>query len=114
MIRQTLKDQIMTDQTHLPRVERLKSEAQATRLEANELADTLNESTGVSWLWAFLFGPLYFAAHGFWSRALIIFVLNFFFIGFILAPFMAYPAWRERARKKAEQMITIDKMRGNS
>ena len=50
-------------------------------------------------------GPLYFAAHGFWGRAVLVLALNFVLIGFIVAPFLAYPAWRERAREKAERAI---------
>ena len=69
------------------------------------LAAKLDESTSLSWLWAFLFSALYFAAHGFWGRAVLVFALNFVLIGFIIAPFLAYPAWRERAREKAERAI---------
>ena len=69
------------------------------------LAAKLDESTSLSWLWAFLFSALYFAAHGFWGRAVLVFALNFVLIGFIVAPFLAYPAWRERAREKAERAI---------
>ena len=98
----------MTDTSS--RIERLKSEQVASKAEAELLADSFNESTSVSWLWAFLFGPLYFLAHGFWQRALIIFVLNFIIIGFFIAPFLAYPAWRKRAIEKAEKMILVDKM----
>ena len=69
------------------------------------MAPKLDESTSLSWLWAFLFSALYFAAHGFWGRAVLVFALNFVLIGFIIAPFLAYPAWRERAREKAERAI---------
>ena len=69
------------------------------------LAAKMNESTALSWFWAFLFGPLWFAFHGFWGRAVLVFALNFVLIGFIVAPFLAYPAWRERAREKAERAI---------
>ena len=69
------------------------------------MAPKLDESTSLSWLWAFLFGPIYFAAHGFWGRAVLVLALNFVLIGFIVAPFLAYPAWRERAREKAERAI---------
>ena len=81
------------------------------KAEAAALADTFNEATGLSWLWAFLFGPLYFAVHGFWSRALVVLILNFFFIGFVVAPFLAYPAWRKRAEEKAQQLLLIDSIR---
>ena len=69
------------------------------------MAPKLDESTRLSWLWAFLFSALYFAFHGFWGRAVLVFALNFVLIGFIVAPFLAYPAWRERARDKAERAI---------
>lgn len=64
-------------------------------------AEALDESTGLSWLWALLFGPIYFAVHRFWWRALLVLALDFILIGFVVAPFMAYPAWRSRARKSA-------------
>lgn len=93
------------------RVGRLQREAQASQAEAKLLASTFDESTGLSWLWAFLFGPLYFLVHGFYGRAAVVFVLNLFVIGFIVAPFLAYPAWRKRAEEKAGQMVMIDRMR---
>jgi hypothetical protein len=74
----------------------------------DELSDNFNESTGLTWVWAFLFGPIYFAIHGFWSRAALIFVLNFLIIGFFIAPFIAYPAWRIRAKEKAERALLLD------
>jgi len=97
--------------TSLDRVQRLKTEAAATRIEAETLAESFNESTGASWFWALLFGPIYFAVHGFWGRAALVLVLNLFVIGVLVAPFLAYPAWRERARRQAEKMITLDKFR---
>ena len=63
--------------------------------------EAIDESTGLSWLWALLFGPIYFAVHRFWWRALLVLLLDFILIGFIVAPFMAYPAWRSRAKKSA-------------
>ncbi len=101
----------MSDTSSLERVERLRKEAVARGAEAEVLAETFDESTGLSWLWAFLFGPIYFAVHGFWGRALLVFALNFIIIGFIVAPFLAYPAWKERAQKKAEKLITLDSLR---
>ncbi|MEQ3626681.1 MAG: DUF2628 domain-containing protein [Celeribacter sp.] len=98
----------------MARVERLKAESAATKLEAEILAENFDDSTGLSWLWAFLFGPIYFAVHGFWGRALLILVLNFVVIGFFVAPFLAYPAWRRRAKNRAERMLTLDKIRRGS
>ena len=69
-----------------------------------------DESTGASWFWALLFGPLYFAYHGFWGKAFVLFILNLFLIGFIVAPFMARPAWRERAKERAQQERMIQAM----
>lgn len=93
------------------RIQRLRADAEISRIEADQLASTFDESTGASWFWAFLFGPIYFAVHGFWGRAIIVLALNFVIVGFIISPFLAYPAWRERAKKKAEQMLVIDSMR---
>ena len=73
--------------------------------KVDALAEKLNESTGLSWLWAFLFSALYFAFHGFWGRAVLVFALNFVLIGIIVAPFMAYPAHRAKARARAEAMV---------
>lgn len=83
----------------------------ADTAEKELVAEQLNESTGLSWLWAFLFGPIYFAVHGFWGRAGIVLLLNFVIIGFIVAPFLAYPAWRGRAEEKAEKMMLLDRVR---
>ncbi|APX13389.1 hypothetical protein BWR18_18145 [Tateyamaria omphalii] len=65
----------------------------------------------MSWLWAFLFGPIYFAVHAFYARALIVLVLNFLIVGFLIAPFLAYPAWKKKAEEKAEKMILLDRVR---
>lgn len=69
--------------------------------------DENNQSTKLSWLWALLFGPVYFAVHGFWGRAVLIFILNFFIIGYFIAPFIVYPSWRERARRDALDYVTV-------
>lgn len=66
-----------------------------------------DESTRASWFWALLFGPIYYAVHGFWGRAAIVLVLNFFVVGFFIAPFLAYPAWKDRARTRAVQDAAI-------
>lgn len=95
------------------RVTRLKGEVVANQAEIDLLAESFDESTGLSWLWAFLFGPIYYLVHGFWQRALIVLILNFiFFIGFIVSPFLVYPAWKKRAQERAEKMIIVDKLRG--
>lgn len=56
------------------------------------------EATGLSWFWALLFGPLYFAVWGFWGRAIISLILHGTGVGAIISALMAYPAWRSRAR----------------
>ena len=38
-------------------------------------------------------------------------ILNFLIIGFFVAPFLAYPAWRQRAEEKAEKAILLDRVR---
>lgn len=87
----------------------LKERVLVNQAKIEELAESFDESTGLSWLWAFLFGPIYFAVHGFYSRAVLVFVLWWiFFIGFVVAPFLAYPAWRARAKEKAERALLLD------
>ncbi|MEM6422573.1 MAG: hypothetical protein AAF698_08285 [Pseudomonadota bacterium] len=73
--------------------------------EIEIVAETVDESTGISWLWALLFGPLYFAVWGFWAKAALVLCLNFLLIGFAVAPFLAYAAWKARAREKAERLL---------
>lgn len=48
---------------------RLRREAEASRAEARALAESFDDSTGLSWFWALLFGPLYYIVHGFYARA---------------------------------------------
>jgi hypothetical protein len=73
-----------------------------------------DESTGASWFWALLFGPLYYIAHGFWKQAVLVFILNLFIIGFIVSPFLAYPAWRERAKATAQAERMVRAMEGRA
>ncbi|MEO0679862.1 MAG: hypothetical protein AAF192_05540, partial [Pseudomonadota bacterium] len=89
----------------------LASRIAANQAEAEIVADRVDESTSLSWLWAFLCGPLYFAFWGFWGRAVVVFVLNFALVGFLLAPFLAYPAWRGRALEKAEKLLLLESAR---
>ena len=49
--------------------------------------------------------------YGFWARAFVLFLLNIVFIGFVVGPFMAYPAWRKRAEEAARQHLLIDGIR---
>ena len=83
------------------------NDALASKAELELIADAHNESTGLSWLWAFLFGPLYFWVHGFVGRGFVVLLLNFIVIGFIVAPFLAYPAWRKRAMAKAQKLHAV-------
>lgn len=56
----------------------------------------MKSSTKLTWLWSFLFGPIYFMWHRFWGYAFLLFVLNLLLVGFVVSPFLAYKAWRER------------------
>jgi len=82
----------------------------ADKAEIDLIADAHNDSTVLSWLWAFLFGPLYFWVHGFVGRGFVVLILNFFIIGFIIAPFLAYPAWNARAQLKAKKLSALNKV----
>lgn len=83
----------------------------AEKAQIEQMTEAYNESTGASWLWALLLGPIYYAYFGFWGRAVIIFLLNVILIGIIISPLIVYPAWKSRARMKAEQTVAIDKVR---
>ena len=70
---------------------------------AKELAAQLDESTGLSWLWCFLFGPLWFIFIGSWKWAVIaIFAaIVTFGLSVIIMPFFAYVAHRDVAMAQA-------------
>lgn len=91
----------------------LVAEVNADKAEIELIAETYNESTGLSWLWAFLFGPLYFWVNGFVARGFVVLLLNFIIIGFIVSPFLAYPAWRKKAYLKAEKLHMVNKASQN-
>ena len=65
----------------------------------------------LSWLWALLCGPFYFAAHGFWGRAALLVVLDLLLVGLILSPFMVYPAWAARAVQEDRQLGLLARAR---
>jgi len=90
-------------------VERARADAAETRL----LAKTYNESTGLTWLWSMLFGPLYFWVHGFIGRGFLLLALCLptFGLAVLVAPFLAYAGWSKRARLKAEDLVTISNAR---
>ena len=78
--------------------------AEMARMQEAEVAlwaREMDESTGLTWLWAMLFGPLYFAAHGFRGQALAVLVLDLMLVGLVLAPFIARAAWRRRGEEQA-------------
>jgi hypothetical protein len=110
----TSEPEIAPARSKISPAQRLAMEAQVDKAEVAELSRSFNDSTSLSWLWAFLFGPIYFAVHGFWGRAVLVFVLNLVFIGPLVAPFLAYPAWRQRAEERAANMLLIDKFRSAS
>jgi hypothetical protein len=91
----------------------LVAQAEGDRAEARQLAATFNESTGLSWLWALLFGPLYFWVHGFVARGFVLLGISIITLGFglLLAPFIVYPAWRKKAEQKANDLVAISRAR---
>jgi hypothetical protein len=91
----------------------LVNDIQSDKAEIDLIAETYDESTGLSWLWAFLFGPIYFWVNGFVARGFVVLLLNFVVIGFIVAPFLAYPAWKKRAYAKAEKLHMVNKAAQN-
>lgn len=91
----------------------LVAKAEAEAAESRQLAATFNESTGLSWLWALLFGPLYFWVHGFVARGFVLLGISLVTLGIgaLLAPFIVYPAWRKRAETKARDIVTIARVK---
>jgi hypothetical protein len=81
----------------------------ADKAEIELIAETYDESTGLSWLWAFLFGPIYYWVNGFVARGFVVLLLNFIIIGFIISPFLAYPAWKKRSMAKATKLHVVNK-----
>lgn len=71
----------------------------STRLEPVDV-DQFFEGSGWSFVWAFLFGPIYFLVHGFIRQAIICFLL--FPIYGIVALFLVRNAWWERAEQRAD------------
>jgi hypothetical protein len=84
---------------------------QKKREQISLAAEVHNESTGASWFWALLFGPLYYARFGFWGRAIIILALNFAYIGFIISPLIVYQAWRSRAYEIAKRDVLLTEIK---
>lgn len=88
--------------------------AKIDKQKVKALGRDLNESTRLSWLWALLFGPIYYAANGLWSQAVAITLAGFaamvFFPPLILFVWIGgalavYSSWRERAEKEARKML---------
>ncbi|MCA0963285.1 hypothetical protein [Salipiger bermudensis] len=96
-----------------PKKQSLVDEARADNAERDLLIETYKESTGLTWLWSLLFGPIYFWVHGFVGMGFIVLIVSIatFGIGILAAPFLAYYAWRKRAEKKASNMVAVSKLR---
>jgi uncharacterized membrane protein YoaK (UPF0700 family) len=86
---------------------RLHGDVQTTKTATKLMSGNFDESTEASWIWAFLFGPVYFLVHGFFGRAALLVFLNLILIGFVVAPFMVYPAWRKRAEERASEHMMM-------
>ena len=88
--------------------------AEMARLQEAEIAawaEEMDESTRLTWLWALLFGPLYFASHGFQRQAVLVLVLDLVLVGLVVAPFLAYLAWRRRGAERAEWLSLMMRSR---
>lgn len=66
-----------------------------------------DESTGLSWLWCLLFGPLWFLyiGAGWWALGSLAFNVATLGIGALIAPFFAYRAHRYVAEKKVDRFM---------
>ncbi len=63
-----------------------------------------NESTGLSWLWAFCFGPIWFLyiGAGWWALGTLVASICTLGAAILVYPFLAYPAHRYVARRKVK------------
>jgi uncharacterized membrane protein len=74
--------------------------------------DDFNQSTGLTWLWSLLFGWIWFMWHGFYGKAVLVLILQLTIIGYLIIPFIAYGAWRERAEADAKAERTMRALEG--
>lgn len=90
----------------------LVEEVEADKAEAELLKKSFKESTGLTWLWALLFGPIYFWVHGFVLMGFVVLIIAVatFGVGILAAPFIAYYAWGDRAKKKAENAVAVSRL----
>ena len=85
-----------------------------TDLAANQTQIVPNAKTDkgpieLSWLWASLFGPVFFLVSGFVALGLFFLALNIVVIGSYIATYTAYKAWRKRALESAEKLNVVNK-----
>lgn len=73
----------------------------------NALAEELDESSKLSWLWCLFFGPLWFAFIGSWKWFSISLLAAIVTAGLsvIILPFFAYKAHRDVAMAKAVAIL---------
>ena len=73
----------------------------------NAMAEELDESTSLSWLWCLLFGPFWFAFIGSWKWFFISLLAAIVTAGLsiVIMPFFAYKAHRDLAMAKALTLI---------
>lgn len=91
--------------------------AEMARLQEAQIAtwaEQMDESTRLTWLWALLFGPLYFLAHGFRGQAALVLLLDLALVGLVAAPFLAHLAWRRRGRERAEWLSLMLRSRAGA
>ena len=86
----------------------------ATDLASNKAeivpnAETDNGPIDLSWLWASLFGPVFFWVNGFVALGFFFLALNIVVIGSYIATYTAYKAWRKRALESAEKLNVVNK-----
>ena len=63
--------------------------------------------TTFSWLWCFLFGPIYFIYKGIWSHALLCLIMAIITMGFsqLIYPFFAYTVVNSHYRRRGWRLV---------
>lgn len=99
---------------YAPEDEDLINRVKVERRRVAVATDALDETSYLSWLWIFLFGPIYFAWHGLW-RAFVISIIAAIPVTFVPPLILLYwpgmmivghIAWKSRTRKEVERVLS--------
>lgn len=87
----------------------MEKDTKESQLSVEQKIQDRDQSTALSWLWCFLFGPLWFLFIGAYKWALIALIGNIatFGLAIFVMPFFAYRAHREVAIAKIKDEVQV-------